>query len=129
MGSVFEVEDRFPGVYGNLRRAISNARLDEPHVSKLRMAVERLKLKHSCPEYQLGNVKEETVDVWCHVGIPSKKIAIFITDNKKTKWTQSVRTNWTAHGWRCLIITKENAEALPVEDISLALSKEIGGKK
>ena len=129
MANIFEGEDKYPGVTGYLRRSISNAHLDEPHIEKLKQAVRLLRLEPESPSYKQANPKKNTPDVWCHVGIPERKVAIFVADNKKVIRITGIRENWKMHGWSCLLITKENAEGLSLESIKCALETEIGGKK
>jgi hypothetical protein len=94
----FKVKDQYPGASAIVRRALSQVNVESPTIKRILAACAKLKLKCVAPHYL------PAADEWAHIGIPEKKVVIFLTATGDPRKVNVKREAWAGEGWGLLSV-------------------------
>lgn len=109
MASVFVAHEPYVGVDESTRRALGQMDLAHPELLRVKAAIEKLKLVP-----KLG-VHEK--DCAAHIGIPSKKIAIYVREKVELARYATEHAKWKAHGWTMFRVSHGQLRILTDEQL------------
>src|SRR5688572_5439703 len=95
-GLAFRTRDPLQGVSERVRRAVSQADLDAPHLLKLLRVCKQAKVTAESPTLQ--------ADAWAHVGLPAHKVVIYVREFNETARVAKQRASWERYGWKLIFV-------------------------
>ncbi len=104
-GNPFQSKDPYPGASASVRRALSQMNFQCPAVQRTAAACRALKLNPSVPVYK--------GDAFAHIGIPSKKVAIYFSSSGNRGPIEIQREAWKKIGWEALSVVNSAIERTP----------------
>lgn len=103
-GNPFQAEERYPGATMLIKRALAQVNLDSQQVQRVLAACKAAKLKAQSPIYDDVN--------WAHIGIPAKKVCIFLQSCGVRDRMDAKREGWKRVGWTMLSVTFSGVDRL-----------------
>ena len=92
----FMASDPYPGASPRVRRALAQMNLETDSIKRVRAGITSLKLKSVSPVFD--------DDAIGHVGIPTKKIAIYFRGYGDRDRIEVKREAWLKKGWKMLAV-------------------------
>ena len=118
---LFMASDPFAGADPRLRRSLSQMDLTTSYIVRTLAACKALKMKAKAPCYE--------GEALAHIGIPSKKVAIYFRNVLDSQRLNKVRAEWEAVGWKLLAVVTGDIISTNDEDLKAQLAvalKELG---
>jgi hypothetical protein len=100
----FQAGERFPGASAAIRRALAQSNFESAQCKRILAACKALKLKTVSPFYDADN--------WAHIGIPSKRVVIFVNSCGARERIDVKREGWTKAGFEMLAVTYTGVDRL-----------------
>ncbi len=92
----FMASDPWPGASPRVRRALAQMNLETDSIHRVKAGISTLKLKAVVPVFDK--------DAIAHIGIPSKKVAIYFRGYGDRDRIEVKREAWLKKGWKMLAV-------------------------